>query len=55
MLTHERRGDDDGSAYISALEKVAKQWAESGRSFEIKVAVKPTDPVDDAVEVTPPG
>ena len=53
-----QRGSDPiigvGFAQAPALEKVAKSFQTSGKGLELTVSVRPTDPVDDAVDVTPP-
>jgi hypothetical protein len=54
IMAHERRDDEGGSGLASEFEKLAAKLAESGASMEIQVAVRPTDPVQDAVDVTPP-
>jgi hypothetical protein len=59
VLAHEKSQTDDGSSYISALEKVAAEILASGKSLELKVSVGPTLPTVNAsgshevIDVTP--
>lgn len=55
VLAYEKTETDDGTTYISALEKVAARIAESGESLELRVSVGPTTPSADAIDVTPSG
>ena len=41
VLAHEKQQTDDGQGYISALEKMAERFAESGAGLELKVTVSP--------------
>ena len=41
VLAHEKNQTDDGSSYLSALEKMAERFAESGKTLELKVTVSP--------------
>ncbi len=41
VLAHEKNQTDDGSAYLSALEKMAERFAASGAGLELKVTVSP--------------
>ena len=52
VLAHEKTAKDDGGSYISALEKVAAQIAESGQTLELRVSVSPNRPGADAIDVT---
>ncbi len=54
IMAHERRDDEGGNALVSEFERLAAKLAESGASMEIKVAPRPSDPTDDAIDVTPP-
>ncbi len=54
VLAHEKNQTDDGSSYLSALEKMAERFAESGKALELKVTLSPTAvAADDAIDVTP--
>lgn len=61
VLAHEKNQTDDGAPYLSALEKMAARFAESGKTLELKVAVCPVTPSTTAidspetVDVTPKG
>ncbi len=52
VLAHEKNQTDDGSSYLSALEKMAERFAESGKTLELKVSVSPVTPGADAIDVT---
>ncbi|MCH7643906.1 MAG: hypothetical protein IH974_03650 [Myxococcales bacterium] len=41
VLAHEKNQTDDGSSYLSALEKMAERFAASGAGLELKVTVSP--------------
>jgi len=41
VLAHDKLGQDDRGGYISALEKMAEKFAESGAGLELKVTVSP--------------
>ena len=51
VLAHEKTQTDDGASYLSALEKVAEKFIESGQVIELKVAINPATPSADASEV----
>ena len=54
VLAHEKNRTDDGSSYLSALEKMAERFAESGKTLELKVTLSPAArDADDAIDVTP--
>ena len=62
VLAHDKLGQDDRGGYISALEKMAERFAESGAGLELKVTVSPAsvaaghvnaDGFADAIDVTP--
>jgi hypothetical protein len=57
VLAHEKSQTDDGTSYLSALEKVAAQFAESGKTLELKVSIGPTTPgagdPHETIDVTP--
>jgi len=54
VLAHEKNQTDDGSSYLSALEKMAERFAESGKTLELKVTLSPTArDADDAIDVIP--
>jgi hypothetical protein len=53
VLAHEKSQTDDGAPYLSALEKMAARFAESGKSLELRVSVGPTTLGADAIDVTP--
>ncbi len=54
VLAHEKSQTDDGSSYLSALEKMAERFAESGKTLELKVTLSPAArDADDAIDVTP--
>ena len=59
VLAHEKNQTDDGAGYLGALEKVAAQFAESGKTLELRVSVGQTEPGVDAggsrevIDVTP--
>jgi hypothetical protein len=61
VLTHEKSQTDDGASYLSALEKVAAQFAKSGKTLELKVSVGPCSPgsaasgSNETIDVTPRG
>jgi hypothetical protein len=55
VLAHEKGAKESGSGLVSEMEKLAAKLAESGASMEIQVAVRPHNPADDAIDVTPPG
>ena len=53
VLAHEKNQTDDGSSYLSALEKMAERFAASGAGLELKVTVSPAAPkADAAIDVT---
>ena len=52
VFAAEKVGKDDGASYLSALEKVAAQFAKSGKALELKVTVGPVTPSADAIDVT---
>jgi hypothetical protein len=39
VLAHEKNQTHDGTSYLSALEKVAAQLAESGKTLELRVSI----------------
>ena len=41
VLAHEKNQTDDGSSYLSALEKMAERFAESGKTLELQVTLSP--------------
>jgi hypothetical protein len=41
VLAHEKNQTDDGTSYLSALEKMAERFAESGTTLELRVSVGP--------------
>jgi hypothetical protein len=49
----EEKGRDDGSTYLSALERAASAIAASGATLEITVSVKPADPTLVTLEPEP--
>ncbi len=51
VLAHEKNQTDDGASYLSALEKVAAQFAEGGKTLELRVSIGPTAPCANASEV----
>jgi hypothetical protein len=53
VLAHEKQQTDDGQGYISALERVAEKFMESGQGLELKLSVNPVAPSEDAIDVTP--
>ncbi len=54
VLAHEKNQTDDGSSYLSALEKMAERFAESGKTLELKVTLSPAAVATDAaIDVTP--
>jgi len=62
VLAHDKLGQDDRGGYISALEKMAERFAESGAGLELKVTVSPAavaaghvnaDGFADVIDVTP--
>ena len=55
VLAHEKSQTDDGTSYLSALERVAGKFMEGGQGIELKVAISPTTPGADAIDVTPKG
>ena len=46
VLAHEKNQTDDGSSYLSALEKMAERFAESGKTLELKVTLSPSPPAE---------
>ena len=52
VLAHEKQQTDDGSSYLSALEKMAERFAESGKTLELKVTLSPAAR-EAAIDVTP--
>ena len=59
VLAHEKNQTDDGAGYLGALEKVAAQFAESGKTLELRVSLGPTAPggggAHETIDVTPRG
>ena len=54
VLAHEKNQTDDGSSYLSALERMAERFAESGAGLELRVQISPAAPkADAAIDVTP--
>jgi hypothetical protein len=57
VFDFEKGSGDDGAAYISALEQVAKTVSETGRGVELRVSLRPTDgdlePEPITIEVEP--
>ena len=57
VLAHEKNQTDDGASYLSALEKVAAQFAERGKTVELRVSLGPTAPgatgSHETIDVTP--
>ena len=63
VLAHEKNQTDDGSSYLSALEKMAERFAESGKTLELKGTLSPAardaaDAIDasgshEVIDVTP--
>jgi len=54
VLLHEKSKTDDGSAYLSALEKMAAGFAASGAGLELKVTVSPAAvAAGHVIDVTP--
>ncbi len=41
VLAHEKNQTDDGSSYLSALEKMAERFAESGAGLKLEVTISP--------------
>ncbi len=55
LLAHEKSQTDDGTPYLSELEKAAARFAGTGKSLELRVFIGPTTPGADAIDVTPKG
>jgi len=55
VLAFEKVETDDGTAYLSALERMAERVAESGTTIELKVSIGPTTPGAETIDVTPKG
>lgn len=59
VFKSEERSQDDGSSYLSALEQVAAQFAESGAKLELRVSIGPTRPAatesHQTIDITPRG
>ncbi len=57
VLAHEKNQTDDGTSYLSALEKMAERFAEGGKSLELRVSIGPTAPgasgSHEVIDVTP--
>jgi len=54
ILASEKVTTDDGSSYLSALEKMAAGFVESGVGLELRVQISPAAPkADAAIDVTP--
>ena len=52
VLAHEKSQTDDGTSYLSALEKMAEKFIESGQVIELKVAISPATPGADAIDAS---
>jgi hypothetical protein len=55
VLAHENSQTDNGIPYLSAFEKMAARFTESGKSLELRVSIGPTTPGADAIDETPKG
>ncbi len=57
VLAHEKSQTHDGASYLSALEKMAERFAESGTTLELRVSLGPTTPAatgsHEVIDVTP--
>ena len=58
VLIYEKTAKDDGTSYLSQLEKVAERVAASGATMELTVSIKPADPQKvtldaETIDVTP--
>ena len=54
VLKSEERSKDDGTTYLSALERMAQQIADSGATLELTVSVKPAEPIPVVLEPETP-
>ncbi len=50
VLAHEKSQTDDGASYLSALEKAAAHFAESGKTLDLRVSIATNRPDADAID-----